>query len=145
MDVDAFSLFIKSGVVVRNSGRDGKVEELKATGDTLPVLRPAVLLVNHRTGSVAEMFAAALQEYHAAYVLGETTDGCVGYTDVGGLGDGSSLAVTTDVNTGPVTDKPLNGLGVIPAQAVARSDADIAAGRDPQLDAAVVHLRSVAP
>lgn len=145
MDVDAFSLFVKDGVVVRDSGRDGKVEELRASGDTLPVVRPTVLLVNHRTGSVAEMFAATLQEYHAAYVMGETTDGCVGYTDVGALGDGSSLAVTTDVNTGPVTNKPLNGVGVIPDQAVGRSDADIAAGRDPQLDAAVTHLRAVAP
>ncbi len=145
MDVDAFSLFVKSGVVVRDRGRDGQVEELKASGAVLPSLRPTVLLVNHRTGSVAEMFAAALQEYHAAYVLGETTDGCVGYTDVGALGDGSSLAVTTHVHTGPVTDAQLNGVGVVPDDTVARSADDIAAARDPQLDAAIAHLRAVAP
>jgi C-terminal processing protease CtpA/Prc len=64
----------------------------------------------------------------------------VGFTDIAALGDGSSIAVTTHVNLGPVTDRPLNGVGVIPDEAVERTQADIAAGRDPQLDAAVAHL-----
>jgi C-terminal processing protease CtpA/Prc len=78
-----------------------------------------------------------------AYVVGATTNGCVGYTDVSPLGDGSSLAVTTNVNQGPVSGKPLNGAGVVPDRAVARTQADIAAGRDTQLDAAVAYLEGV--
>lgn len=144
LDTAAISLFVKDGVVVRDRGRDGKIEEERATGATLPTpvasapaQRPTVLLTNNRTGSVAEIFAAALQEYHAAFLIGAATNGCVGFTDVAPLGDGSSLAVTTHVNLGPVSGRALNGAGVVPDQAVARTQDDIANGRDPQLDAAV--------
>ena len=140
LDTPAISLFVKEGVVVRDRGRDGKLEEETAAGDALPVLRPTVLLVNNRTGSVAEIFAAALQEYGLAYVIGATTNGCVGFTDVAPLGDGSSLAVTTHVHLGPISGRPLNGAGVVPDHQVARTQDDIANGRDPQLDAAVALL-----
>ncbi|MHB8515916.1 MAG: S41 family peptidase [Dehalococcoidia bacterium] len=143
LDVNAISLFVKDGVIVRDQGRDGKPQEVRADGNVLPALRPTVLLVDNGTGSVAEVFAAALQEYRAAYVVGATTNGCVGYTDLRPLGDGSSLAVTTNVNQGPLTGKPLNGVGVVPDEPVARTATDIAAGRDPQLDAAIAHLEGV--
>lgn len=139
-DPDAISLFVKDGVIVRDRGRDGVVEEQRASGATLPTVRPTVLLTNNRTGSVAEVFAAALQEYGAAYVIGANSNGCVGYTDIEPLGDSSSLAVTTHVHLGPVTSKKLNGIGVAPDEAVARTQADIANARDPQLDAAIAHL-----
>ena len=142
-DPDAISLFVKDGVIVRDRGRDGAVEEQRASGATLPVVRPTVLLTNNRTGSVAEVFAAALQEYGAAYVIGANSNGCVGYTDIEPLGDGSSLAVTTHVHLGPVTSKKLNGIGVAPDEPVARTQADIAEARDPQLDAALAHLALV--
>ncbi len=147
LDTPAISLFVKDGVVVRDRGRDGQVEEETATGGLLPTSAasapaqlPTVLLVNNRTGSVAEIFASALQEYHAAYVIGATTNGCVGFTDVAPLGDGSSLAVTTHVNLGPVSGRELNGAGVAPDLAIARTQDDISNGRDPQLDAAVALL-----
>jgi len=140
LDTDAISLFVKDGVIVRDRGRGGKTDENRASGNVLPILRPTVLLVNNRTGSVAEMFAAALQEYGVAYVVGETTNGCAGFTDIQPLGDGSSLAVTTNVNVMPISGKPLHGVGVVPDEPVARTLMDIAAGSDPQLDAAVAHL-----
>lgn len=140
LDPEAISLFVKDGVVVRDRGRTGASEEVRSNGETLPVLRPLVLLTNNRTGSVAEVFAAALQEYGVAYVIGGNTNGCVGYTDIRDLGDGSSLAVTTHVNLGPLTGNNLNGIGVAPDLAVARTADDIANARDPQLDAAVAYL-----
>jgi carboxyl-terminal processing protease len=146
LDTDSMGLFVpKDSIVLRDSGRAGTTEDQRASGNTLPVIRPLVLLTNNRTGSVAEAFAAALQEYGVAYVVGEKSNGCVGFTDIQPLGDGSSIAVTTHVNLGPVTNKPLNGVGVIPDEPVARTQADIANARDPQLDAAVAHLQAVAP
>lgn len=142
LDPDAMGLFVPKGsIVVRDTGRDHTIEEQPASGNTLALIRPLVLLTNNRTGSVAEAFAAALQEYGVAYVVGEKSNGCVGFTDISPLGDGSSIAVTTHVNLGPVTNKVLNGVGVIPDELVARTQADIASGLDPQLDAAVAHLR----
>jgi carboxyl-terminal processing protease len=140
LDVEAMSLFVREGVVVQARGRDGATEENRASGQALAALRPTVLLTNNQTGSVAEVFAAALQEYGAAHVIGANTNGCVGYTDVQYFGDGSSLAVTTHVNLGPVSDVVLNGVGVTPDQFVARTQDDIANARDPQLDAAVAYL-----
>ncbi len=141
LDIDAISLFVKSGVIVRDQNRAGELHEDAATGNALANLRPTVLLANGRTGSVAEVFAAALDEYEAAYVIGENTNGCVGYTDVQDLGDGTSLAVTTNVNLGPVSGALLNGIGVAPDELVRRTTDDIAALQDPQLDAAIAHLQ----
>jgi carboxyl-terminal processing protease len=140
LDNDAISLFVKDGLTVRARGRDGGVEEYRATDEALVAVRPMVLLTNNQTGSVAEVFAAALQEYGLAYVIGSNTNGCVGYTDVQDFGDGTSLAVTTHVNLGPVSGTVLNGVGVAPDLAVARTSDDIANARDPQLDAAVARL-----
>jgi len=141
LDTPAISLFVRDGVVVRDRGRSGKIEEERATGDLLPVIRPMVLLTNSGTGSVSEIFAAALTEYGVAQTVGTSTNGCVGYTDVRELGDGSSLAVTTNVHLGPVTGRELNGAGVQPDLVVGRSEYDIANLLDPQLDAAVARLR----
>lgn len=141
LDPEAISLFVKDGVIVRDRGRDGAVQEERATGEALDAMPPIVLLVNNRTGSVSEMFAAALKEYGVAYLIGATTNGCVGYTDLRKFADGSSMAVATHVHQGPVTGNDLNGIGVTPNLAVDRTSDDIAAGRDPQLDAAIAHLR----
>jgi carboxyl-terminal processing protease len=141
LDPAAISLFVKDGVIIRDRGRGGAFEEQRATGDLLPQIRPTLLLTNNRTGSVAEIFAVALQEYGVAQTVGTATNGCAGYTDVRELGDGSSLAVTTHVHVGPVTNRELSGAGVLPDVYVARSEADIASLRDPQLDAAIGMLR----
>jgi carboxyl-terminal processing protease len=139
-DPGAMGLFIKEGVVARDRDRAGAVHDDVAIGDALEVVRPTVVLADNRTGSVAEVFAAALQEYGVAHVIGTTTNGCVGYTNILPLGDGSSLAVTTHVNLGPISNTALNGVGVVPDEWVGRTQDDIAAGRDPQLDAAIRHL-----
>jgi carboxyl-terminal processing protease len=146
LDPDAMALFTPDGAVVaRDRGRDGTTKDSFATGTQVPNLPPIAVLINNRTGSVAEVWAAALDEYDAAYLIGATTNGCVGYTDIRELGDGSSLAVTTHVNISPVSGEVLNGVGVEPDMFVARTEDDIANGRDPQLDAAVAHLEGVLP
>lgn len=145
LDTGAISLFVPPGsVVVKARDRAGTVTQEVSNGNVLPTLRPIALLTNNRTGSVAEVFAAALQEYGVAYVVGANTNGCVGYTDVQELGDGSSLAVTSHVNLGPVSGTVLAGIGVAPDETVARTAEDIAAIRDPQLDAAIAHLQQQA-
>jgi carboxyl-terminal processing protease len=88
LDPAAISLWVKDGVIVRDKARDGLLEEERATGNPLPELKPTVLLTNNRTGSVSEIFVAALREYGLAYVVGANTNGCVGFTDVADLGDG---------------------------------------------------------
>jgi carboxyl-terminal processing protease len=141
LDRVAPALFVDEGaVVVRDRGRGGALNEARAEDHRLDVLRPMVVLTNQATGSVAEVFAIALQEHGVADVVGTNTNGCAGYTSIQPLGDGSSLAVTTHVNLGPVSGRELNVGGVTPDRWVDRTHDDIANGRDPQLDAAIAHL-----
>jgi carboxyl-terminal processing protease len=142
LDTGSISLFVPSGVAVRDQNRLGEVNEELVSGNVLPVVRPLVLLTNNRTGSVAEVFAVALKEHGVAFVVGAPTNGCAGYTVVEDLGDGSSLAVTSHVNIGPVSGTVLSGIGVAPDLAVPRTAEDIAVALDPQLDAAVAHLQA---
>lgn len=142
LDVGLPSLFIPSGPVVRVTYREGG-ETWNADGGVLPFRRPMVLLINGLTGSVSEAMAAALDEYDVAYLIGEPTFGCAGFTVETPLGDGTTLAVTSGVNVGPVSGKSLEG-GVRPDEYVARTFDDLAAGRDPQLERAIVYLQSIA-
>ncbi|HXF51130.1 MAG TPA: S41 family peptidase [Dehalococcoidia bacterium] len=142
LDVGLPSLFIPSGPVVRVTYREGG-ETWNADGSVLPFRKPMVLLVNGLTGSVSEAMAAALDEYDAAYLIGEPTFGCAGFTVETPLGDGTTLAVTSGVIVGPVSGNSLAG-GVRPDEYVARTFDDLAAGRDPQLDRAIAYLRSIA-
>ena len=145
MDVPAMSLFIpKDTVLVKDQNRAGEINQFTAIEGMLASVRPTVILTNNRTGSVAEVFVAALKEHGVAYVIGANTNGCVGYTNIQPLGDGSSLAVTTHHNIGPVSGTVLAGPGVAPDEIVARTEDDIANLRDPQLDAAVAHLQAAA-
>ncbi|HWQ28783.1 MAG TPA: S41 family peptidase, partial [Dehalococcoidia bacterium] len=142
LDVGLPGLFIPSGPLVRVNYREGG-ETWNADGSALPFRKPMALLVNGLTGSVSEAIAAALDEYDVAYLIGEPTFGCAGFTVETPLGDGSTLAVTSGVNVGPVSGRSLEG-GVQPDEYVARTFDDLAAGRDPQLDRALAYLRSVA-
>lgn len=144
IDTRSMSLFVpKDTIIVKDRNRAGELNEYIADGTMLATVRPTVILANNRTGSVAEVFVAALKEHGVAYVVGGNTNGCVGYTNIQPLGDGSSLAVTTHHNIGPVTGEVLAGPGVAPDEIVTRTEDDIANLRDPQLDAAVAHLQAV--
>lgn len=139
-DEDASSLFVKDGIIRRERGRDGVPIETRSSGDSLSIIRPTVLLTNDGTASSSEMFAAALQEYGVAHVIGGKTAGCVGLTYIASPGDSSLLAVTRQVNFGPVTGALLNGVGIVPDETVEHTVADIVSGHDGQLDAAVAYL-----
>jgi C-terminal processing protease CtpA/Prc len=133
----------KDTVLVKDQNRAAELNQFVADGNVLAAVRPTVILTNNRTGSVAEVFVAALKEHGIAYVVGGNTNGCAGYTNIQPLGDGSSLAVTTHHNIGPVTGAVLAGPGVAPDELVGRTEDDIANLRDPQLDAAIAHLQAV--
>lgn len=83
-----------------------------AAGEFQPVPSMAVL-VDEQTASMAELVAAALQQAHAATVIGRRTAGTVAGGKLFPLGDGSALDVTVfDVQSAQGTR--LNGVGVLP-------------------------------
>ncbi len=110
---------------------DGKARE------TLPV----TVLVDDSSGSASEIAALAFEESGAATVIGTKTAGAVGSTSRFELGDGSELSITVAVYIS-ANGAMLNGIGVSPDITVEQTNEDIAAGRDPQLDAAIANVNA---
>lgn len=142
--VDAASLFLPQGPIARFQDRSGQVSELDSTGQMAPPPQKMVLLVNHDSASAAEIFAAALQERMSVTVVGAATAGCVAVGEMHPLADGSAIEYAADKVYSPVQDRLLNGSGVTPNLPVAMSLDDLAAGKDPQLSAAVAVLQGQA-
>ena len=74
---------------------------------------PMAVLVNRDSYSAAELFAAALQEYEAAVVVGEHTTGKGHYQNTFRLPDGSAAVLSVGRYTTP-NGVNLDGVGIAP-------------------------------
>lgn len=98
-----------------------------------------IVLVNGGTASASEIVAGALQEYGAATLLGEKTFGKGSVQQVINLNDGRTLKVTIAKWYTP-KGKNITKEGITPDTTVNMVAADVDAGRDPQLEAALSKL-----
>ena len=103
---------------------------------------PLAVLINEDTGSNGEFFAHAIKVKGLAHVIGmRTWGGSIGIEPHQDLVDGG---VTTPPQFGIFGidrgDWIIEGWGVEPHQQVQNMPADVVAGRDAQLEAAVAHL-----
>jgi carboxyl-terminal processing protease len=111
--VGVASLFLEGEVVTTISGAHEPARVLRADGEaTLPRL-PVVVLVNRYSASSSEVVAAALQENHRAYVVGEPTFGKALVQDVEPLEGGGALKLTVARYLTP-RGRDISGAGVIP-------------------------------
>ena len=136
--------FVGAAVAERTLLREGGIEVREGEGEPY-LLRPLAVLVNGSTASVAEIFAAMIQDHVRGRVFGSVTQKCAGFVNLESYPDGSTLGVTIAHSLTPVSEKPLWQTGVIPDTAVRQTQDDIAAGRDPVRDAAVAWLRTQPP
>ena len=110
---------------------------------------PMAVVVNLNSYSAAEFFAAALDEYDAAVVVGEKTYGKGYFQNTFQLSDGSAVNISVGKYTTPKGNS-LVGVGLIPEMEVVVDQdmaAEIAAGllppeEDPQIIAAINALKS---
>ncbi len=108
---------------------------------------PMAVLVNADSYSAAEFFAAALQEYDAAEIVGTQTSGKGYFQNTFQLSDGSAMAISTGRYCTP-NNVSLAGVGITPDVVVELSDEENALlyydqlphGDDDQLQAAVTLL-----
>lgn len=123
--------------LVTSERKNGQVtDELKSTGS--PILKgvPTTVLVNGSSASASEIVAGALHDHKAATLMGTTTFGKGSVQKLVNLSDGATLKVTIArwFTPGGVN---ISEKGINPDKQVERTLADINAGRDPQLDAAL--------
>jgi len=105
---------------------------------------PLAVLVNGGTASAAEIVSGALSDHQRAVVIGEKTFGKGSIQTVRELSDHSSIHVTTAHWLTPQGHE-IEGPGLIPHLEVPLTQEDIDNQRDPQLDRALVYLRSLLP
>ena len=143
--VDLLDYLLPEGELFRTVRYDGKEHVDKSDADCLEI--PMAVLVNQDSYSAAEFFAAALQEYEAAVVVGEQTVGKGYFQTTYQLSDGSAVALSIGKYFTP-KGVSLAENGVMPDVAVKLEDAvaeDIYYGalepeQDPQIRAAVKAL-----
>jgi len=122
-------------VIQRKS--DGSQEVMKPTMKITPIALPTVILVNKWSASAAEIVSGAMQDYGKATLVGETTFGKGSVQEyIDSFSDGSALKITVAEWLTP-KGRSIDKKGITPDVAVDLTDADIKAGKDPQLDKAI--------
>lgn len=117
----------------RTNGR--VTDELKSGSDApLAGIKTAVL-VDDNTASASEIVAGALQDYHAATLVGQKTFGKGTVQKVIDLEGGTILKVTVARWYTP-SGKNITKAGITPDVSVKITPSDVNADKDPQLEAA---------
>jgi len=109
--VEVLDYLLPEGDLFRSTDHDGK--ELLDRSDAICLKLPMAVLVNEHSYSAAEFFAAALQEYNWAEVVGTKTIGKGNYQIVYSFSDGSACGISSGRYFTP-SGKSLVGVGVVP-------------------------------
>lgn len=145
--VEVLDYILPEGPLFRSETYDGKTET--DTSDAGHIEIPMAVLVNGDSYSAAEFFAAALQEYDYAIVVGEKTCGKGYFQNTITLSDGSAVALSVGKYFTP-NGVSLAGVGITPDVTVEVDEDTYAAiygsvlepSEDPQLQAAISALNS---
>lgn len=109
--VKVLDYLLPEGDLFRMVSSEGKESVDRSDAACLEI--PMAVLVNSGSYSAAEFFAAALQEYDAAVVLGEKTSGKGFYQNTFRFTDGSAAALSVGKYFTP-NGKSLEGVGIVP-------------------------------
>lgn len=109
--VEVLDHLLPEGDLFRMVSSEGEESADRSDADCLEL--PMAVLVNSGSYSAAEFFAAALQEYEAAVVLGEKTSGKGFYQNTFRLTDGSAVALSVGKYFTP-NGNSLEGVGIMP-------------------------------
>jgi C-terminal processing protease CtpA/Prc len=105
--------------------------------------RPVVVIVDEQTASGAEMLALALKDDAGATIVGRPTAGGLSFPTTEKLSADVALSYPLSRAGSAKTKQPVDGNRLVPDVAAPNaSPDDYQAGRDPQLEAALVALRA---
>lgn len=141
--VDIVSEFVEKGKVVSVKKRNPEEDEvIYVNGKARVAQTPLVVLINRGSASASEIVAGAIRDHQRGTIIGETSFGKGTVQEVENLIDGSSLRVTVAKWFTP-ENVNISEVGIVPDIEVERTIEDIEENRDPQLDAAIKHLKSL--
>ncbi len=135
------ALFLGDAMIGIRVGRAQERAAIRGMGRPVAPQLPLIVLVDRDTGSGAEVLAAALRDRDVARLLGTRTAGRAGVASVVPLANGAVAQITTQRMLSS-TGERLDGVGVEPDVVIEAGVNDWIQGRDPQLDRALVELRS---
>ncbi|MBQ3592739.1 MAG: PDZ domain-containing protein, partial [Clostridia bacterium] len=109
---DVLDLILPEGPIIRYEDTDGIYEQIDSDAECMQNI-DAVVLINESTYSAAELFAAALNDYDVATLIGKTTygKGMMQYTVP--FTDGSALKLSISKFYPPYSEN-FEGVGVLP-------------------------------
>lgn len=136
------SVFLQDETVLLERFNDDSVETYETTDRALAPEIPLVVLVNAGSASASEIVAGALQDAGRATMIGTITYGKGSVQLPHNLSDGSIMRVTIARWYTP-KDRTIDGVGLTPDIEVELSDAELDAGEDPQLEAALEFLNEM--
>ncbi len=142
--VDMASWFLPSGsTIVREDRGNGKEENAyRSKGyDIFDDSLQMAILVDGGSASASEILAGALADYNKATLIGETTFGKGSVQELVPVTKDTSIKVTIARWLTP-NGSSISELGITPKIIIKRTEDDIKAGRDRQLERAVEFLKS---
>lgn len=139
--VSVSSLWLPQGKTILQEKRDGTViRTYSATGNAILKDIPTVVLIDEGSASASEITAGALHDNGVAKLIGVKSFGKGSVQQLERLRDGGVLKVTIARWYTP-NGININKDGIKPDTEVKRTDEDIKAQKDPQLDAATSLLK----
>lgn len=131
--VDLAGYLLKPGSqVVKEVGRTVPTQSYQATGSGAFANMPMAILIDGGTASAAEILSGALNDNRKVPLVGERSFGKGTVQELESLPDGSSIKITVAHWVLP-SGRILDYDGLQPEYPVALTDAEVAAGQDPQL------------
>lgn len=111
---------LPEGIIATAEYKDGHTETL-VYSDASELSIPMAVIVNNKTASAAELFAASLHDFGKAVIIGEQTYGKGVMQDITEMDDGGALVLT--VAEYKTTVSPCyNGIGITPDIQVENGD-----------------------
>lgn len=138
--VQASSQFLKKGIVLYEESAGGDRKSWSVVPGGIATDLPMAVLVDKGSASGSEVMAGALQDQRRAVLFGTSTFGKGAVNIFRDLSNGGALYVTIARWLTP-NGRQIEGQGLTPDIEVIRTQEDIARGLDPQLQAALDHVK----